>query len=144
MPLVQRLGVTPVTQLDARRQKIADKLSKLQGQDFDKQFMKTMVDAHEDVASQTQKVAKRGGTSSGMSASSATSGGSAAGTTGAATGTTGSTTAATAGTSGAAGSPGGAASAVTPTTTLEYATVTLPIVQHHLQQARQLEKTVDK
>src|SRR3954451_5815950 len=152
MPVAQQLGVQQPTQLDSKHQKIADKLSKAQGADFDRQFMKVMVSAHEDVVNQTRKIAGNnnsakgsshgsgGGTDTGGTATTGAAGTS--GTTGStgATGTSGSSGATgTSGSSGAAGTSGGGAQSVT-----EYAAMTLPIVQQHLQHAQMLEETAGK
>jgi putative membrane protein len=189
MPVAQQLGVQQPTQLDGKHQKIADKLSKAQGADFDRQFMKAMVSAHQDVVNQTKKIAGNnnsatgssrgtdtGGTigatgtsgtvgssgaagtsgssgASGTSAGSGSSGGSAtsggSGTSGSA-GTSGSTSATSGSTSGTgsgtsmsgtsmSGSAAGGAQSVA-----EYAAMTLPIVQQHLQHAQMLEESAGK
>src|SRR4051812_10557204 len=168
MPLAQQLGVQQPAQLDAKHQKIADKLSKAQGADFDRQFMKVMVSAHQDVVDETRKIAGNNSSATGSSRSSggATDAGGTA-TTGATgtSGTTGSTGSATSGGSGTSGSSGaaGSASATSESTSgaaggastsgsgaggaqsvNEYATMTLPIVQQHLQHAQMLEQAAGK
>src|SRR3954467_6721263 len=143
MPVAQQLGVQQPTQLDAKHQKIADKLSKAQGADFDRQFMKAMVSAHEDVVDQTRKIAgnnnSAGGSNHGSGGGTDTGG---TATTGAAgtSGTTGSSGATgTSGSSAGSATSGGGAQSVT-----EYAAMTLPIVQQHLQHAQMLEETAGK
>ena len=118
MPLAQSLGVQQPAQLDAKHKAIADRLSKLQGAEFDREFMRTMVTSHQAVVKQTRSMAPAGSKTG------------AAGTKGAA-GTAGS------------GSTAGAGSA-SPTTAREYAAATLPIVQQHLEHAQQVAKTVSK
>src|SRR3954469_17683699 len=56
MPIAQQLGAERPAQLDAKHQKIADKLSTLRGGDFDRQFMKAMIAAHKEVVSETKKI----------------------------------------------------------------------------------------
>ena len=48
------------TQLDSSHQKMIDKLNKLSGEDFDKQYVKDMVSDHKDDVSEFQKFAERG------------------------------------------------------------------------------------
>src|SRR5206468_12674364 len=99
MPLAQQLGVQQPTSLDAKHKAVADRLSKLQGAEFDRQYMKAMVDAHKNVVSDTKPIA-------GAQAS----GGSATGTSGtmSGSGSSGASASGTAGTSGS--SSGGSAS----------------------------------
>src|SRR3954471_7386329 len=117
MPVAQQLGVQQPTQLDAKHQKIADRLSKAQGTDFDRQFMKAMVSAHEDVVNQTRKIAgnnNSAGRSSHGSAGSTDTGGTATTAAAGTSGTTGSSGAAgTSGSSGATGTSGSSGAAGT-------------------------------
>ena len=103
--------------------------------------MKAMVDGHEDVVKQMKPMAGNQtamNTGSGLSSSGATgsptAGGLATASGSTASGSTGSATA-----SGAVGTSGAGASSVA-----AYAAKTLPTVQHHLEQAKQLEKTAGK
>jgi putative membrane protein len=173
MPLAQQLGVQQPTSLDAKHKAVADRLSKLQGAEFDRQYMKAMVDAHKNVISQTKPIAGNqgsgssamgtSGTSGTMSGSGSSAGGSTSGS-GATSGTSGTMSgsgssaggstsggSATSGTSGssAAGSSSGTSAGASSTgssggatSVTAYAAKTLPIVQQHLAQAQQLEKTV--
>jgi hypothetical protein len=165
MPVAQQLGMQQPTQLDAKHQKIADKLSKAQGADFDRQFMKAMVSAHEDVLNQTRKIAgnndsaagsssSRGATDTGGSATTGATGTS--GTIGSSGATGGSGTSGSSGASGSASGTSGSSSGMTSSTSMsgsaaggaqsaaEYAAMTLPIVQQHLQHAQMLEQTAGK
>src|SRR4051795_10418438 len=51
-PIAQQLEVQAPAQLDEKHQAIADRLSKLQGAEFDKEYMKVMVQAHQDASAQ--------------------------------------------------------------------------------------------
>jgi putative membrane protein len=129
MPLAQQLGVQQPTSLDAKHKAVADRLSKLQGAEFDRQYMKAMVAAHKDVISQAKPIA-----------GSRASGGSATGTSGTMSGSGSSAAGSSSGTSAGAsstGSRGGAASVT------GYAAKTLPILQQHLARAEQVEQSVD-
>jgi len=162
MPIAQQLGVQQPTSLDAKHKAVADRLSKLQGAEFDRQYMKAMVDAHKDVISQTKPIAGSqagSGSATGMSGamsgsgssgSSATSGSGSSGS-GATSGTTG--TSGTSGSSGSGSSASGSSatgsssgtsgsSSAGSTSVKGYAAQTMPIVQQHLSQAQQLEKSI--
>jgi putative membrane protein len=118
-------GATLPTELDKKHQKLQDKLSKLSGAEFDKKYMEAMVDAHKDVAKMLEKGVKLGGEN--QSASTATAGTSGTGSTPTATGTSGTTASASAGASDVSA----------------WASKTLPGVQSHLQQAQQIERSLD-
>jgi len=160
MPIAQQLGAERPAQLDAKHQKIADKLSTLRGGDFDRQFMKAMIAAHKEVVSETKKiVGDRQGDQSTRSA-----GGDAATGTVAATGTSASpttppTAVGTSGTSGSGTAAAGSSTRQSATGTdastgaaamggaqsvAQYAAMTLPIVQQHLQHAETIEQTAGK
>jgi putative membrane protein len=166
-PIAQQFGVQPPVKLDAKHQAIADRLSKLQGAEFDKEFMQAMVQAHEEATAKIAPVAgvisadagsRTGGSTTGPVPSSSGSGSQTTGTSGSgsgseATGTSGSGSGAGSSASHAgaasAGSSSGSHSAGTaamgPVTTIEqYATKTLASVNQHLQQARQLESGLTK
>jgi predicted outer membrane protein len=134
MPLAQSLGVQQPTELDEKHRRMAERLSKLEGERFDREFMRAMVDAHKDVVKQTRVMAREARGSSGASGSSAGEGSSAS-----ATGTAGATAGATAGQT--AGTSGSMAAV---TSVPEYAAMTLPIVQQHLQHAEHLQQSVAK
>jgi len=117
-------GATLPTELDKKHQKLHDKLSKLSGAEFDREYMDAMVDAHKDVAKALEKRSKSGAEQ--QSASTATS--SAGSGTPTTTGTSGTTASASA-------EPGGDVTA--------WASKTLPDVQSHLQEAQQLEHSLE-
>jgi len=48
-PIAQKLGITPPTELDAMHNALADKLSKLHGAAFDREYMNAMVQGHTEV-----------------------------------------------------------------------------------------------
>jgi putative membrane protein len=48
--IAQSHNLTVPTQLDEKHQALRDKLSQLQGADFDRQYIETMIDSHQDVA----------------------------------------------------------------------------------------------
>ena len=92
-------GLQVASELDSKHQKLNDKLSKLQGSEFDRAYMDAMVDAHKDA----EKLLKRraGKSESGSDMTSSQKPASPAGTSATGTsGTSGSSTSATAGTSG--------------------------------------------
>jgi putative membrane protein len=113
-PIAQQLGVQEPTKLDSADQKVADKLAKAEGADFDRQFMEVMVDSHKDALKLTRKIA--GGKARSGAATTGTSG--AAGTTPVATGIMGADDLAVA----------------------QYAAETLPIVEQHLEHAQTILK----
>jgi putative membrane protein len=142
-PIAQQLGVQAPAQLDEKHQAIADRLSKLQGAEFDKEFMKVMVQAHQEATTQIAPLA-------GHQSSSDPAGGADTGSTGSqATGTSGSSSAtgstsdagSTSGGTSSSGSVGTAGSGSTRTVE-QYAAKTLMSVNQHLQQARQLESSL--
>jgi len=180
-------GIQVPSELDGKHQKLQQKLSKLQGAEFDRAYMDAMVDTHKDTEKLLKSHAGKGasasasnmgshhGTSAGTSSSGTAgttgsgSGSSATGTSGtsgtgssATAGTTGSTsgstetgtssvgtpgTAASSGTSGSSsGSSMGSTSSMgagsTPASADEWASMTLPKVRAHLDQARTLEDQV--
>jgi putative membrane protein len=102
-------------ELDAKHQALKDRLSKLSGAEFDRQYMQAMVAAHRETVA---KVKPKAGKSAGNASATGTSG----------TGTAGATT----------GDAAGAAVKTVP----QYAAKTLPIVQKHLQEAERIQKTV--
>jgi putative membrane protein len=116
-------GATLPTELDKKHQKLHDKLSKLSGAEFDREYMEAMVDGHKDVAKLLEKRAKSGAER--QSASTATS-------------NTGSSTPTTTGTSGTTAS----ASAEAGGDVSAWASKTLPDVQSHLQEAQQIERSL--
>jgi len=126
-PIAQQKGVPQPTELDGKHKKMADRLSKLQGAEFDRQFMKTMVDGHKDALNNMKSI---------LANPSRTAGGEAAGRVG--TSGTGSSS------GGATGTAGSATSGSAPQTLDEYAAKTAPVVQQHLQQAQQLERQLGK
>jgi len=149
-PIAQQLGVQPPTELDSKHRALADKLSKLQGAEFDRQFMAAMVDGHKEVVKETQSIA--GGKSSTAASSStgtgtATASGSGAtgsGTTASGSGTTGSGTTGSSAGGSAVGTSGSGSSSGAQQSVMQYASKTLPIVQHHLQQAQTVRQTTTK
>jgi len=132
-------NATVPTALDEKHQKTQAKLSSLNGDAFDREYMKAMVKAHKDAANLLKKEAKEAG----APATSAST----AGATGGATGTSGTPTDAASGTTGTSGTSAGAAgstSSATAQTTgsadvSAWAAQTLPKVQEHLDKAKQIE-----
>jgi putative membrane protein len=166
-------GLQVASELDSKHQKQHEKLSKLQGAEFDRAYMDAMVDSHKDAEKLLKRRAGKDASASASNASgsqgasrapSDPSGTSAVGTSGtsgsdtSAAGTSGSTSASpetgtpsvgtpgTTGTSGStmstAGSAGSAGSTMAPTSADEWASMTLPKVRAHLEQARTLEDQV--
>jgi predicted outer membrane protein len=126
-PIAQQLGIQEPTKLESRDQKVADKLAKAQGADFDRQFMDAMVDSHKDVVKLTRKMA-------GGKARAGASGSGGSGVSG------------TTGTSGSAGTAPGI-TGITGADDLavaQFAAELLPIVQGHLEHAQQIVQSEKK
>jgi putative membrane protein len=104
------------TELDAKHRAVSQRLSKLSGAEFDRQYMQTMVTSHRETLAKIKPKAGSAGKSAG---------------TGSATGTSG---------TGATGTGGAAGESVS--SVPQYAAKTMPIVQKHLQEAERLQKTV--
>ena len=160
-------GISVPSALDSKHQKIHEKLSNLSGSEFDKQYMKVMVDSHNDTRKLLEKRAGKSNASSSYHGSGSDMGGSSAGTSGTsgATGTSGTGSAGASGTASGtasgAGSTAGASGSTTGGTETgsssasgtggmssttgdvdSWAAATLPNVEHHLQMAKDLEKQV--
>ena len=134
-------GVQLPTQLDEKHRELADRLTKLQGEEFDREYMKAMVEGHEEVADQLLRHAGWIGTSTRNGSTAATP--SATGTSGTAgSGSTSDATATTGTVSNAAGADTSGGSA--DTNVKMWAMKTLPVVQQHLQRAREIRDKVDK
>jgi putative membrane protein len=116
--IATQLSVPPAKQLDQKHRELVDRLSKLRGAAFDREYMTAMVAGHEEVAAELRMRA-----GSRLTANEPATPGRAAGG------------AAPVGTSGA---PRGEE----PLT--EWAVKTLPTVQHHLERARELQAKVGK
>jgi putative membrane protein len=143
LPIAQQKGISQPTELDGKHKKMLDRLSKLQGAEFDRQFMKTMVDAHKDAVNNLKPILAApsrpdAGDATGRVGTSGT------GSTGGTTGTAGSTASSTGGQQSAGATAGTAGSGSAPQTIDEYAAKTAPVVQQHLQQAQQLERQLGK
>jgi putative membrane protein len=54
-PIAAQLNVTMPTQPDQKHQELYDRLSKLKGAEFDREYMKAMVDGHEDVENELEQ-----------------------------------------------------------------------------------------
>ena len=116
------------TQLDGKHQKLADKLAKLQGADFDRQYMEAMVDGHKKVVKETKRVADTG----------------MAGTSGHSGEAPGSTAATPPGSAGTTGTSGATATSAEEQAVTQFASKTLPIVQQHLEHAQTIEQSIGK
>ena len=64
---VKGQGVEEPAQLDAKHQTLYDRLSKLSGAEFDREYMKAMVDGHREVKSMVETRANRTPTTTGTS-----------------------------------------------------------------------------
>jgi putative membrane protein len=118
-------NVTLPTDLDKKHQKAKDKLSKLNGAAFDKEYMNAMVDDHKDAAKLLKSESKQSAAAP-------------VGTTGAAGGTA-SAGAANAGTA-STGTAGESETAMNQAR--EWAAQTLPTVEQHLDHAKQIQDSI--
>lgn len=126
-PIAQQLGVELPTKLDSKDQKVADRLAKAQGAEFDRQFMEAMVDSHKDAVKLARKMA--GGKE--RAGASRSGGSSASGTTG---------------TSGSAGTAPGI-TGITGADDLavaQFAAELVPILQGHLEHAQRIVQSEKK
>ena len=74
-PIAQQLGVQMPTELGAKERSLADRLSKLQGAEFDREYMSAMVDDHQQDIGEVKPVARRStGTASEATGTSGTKG----------------------------------------------------------------------
>jgi putative membrane protein len=146
-------GLAVPSSLDSKHQKIHDKLSNLNGAAFDKQYLKVMVDAHNDARKLLEKRAGKQNANASYRGSGSDIGGT--GGTAGASGTAGTSGTATSGTTGTSGTSGTGVETGTSSTSGmtsasasgaaaidSWAATTLPDVQHHLQMAKDLEKRV--
>ena len=104
-------GVPLPAQLDDKHRELADRLMKLQGQEFDREYMKAMVDGHDDVHEQLLQQAGWISTRNDTSVPAAV------------------------GTSGSTSDDSGVR---------QWAMKALPVVQQHLQRAREIREKVEK
>lgn len=131
-----QLKVTPPTSLNQKHQALAAKLSKLQGAEFDREYMAEMVLGHEEVVN---KLRMRAG--NGLTSSDPASGRPATGTPAGGTGTQ---------PTGGGSKPSGSAAAGTSggkpfdPALIDWATKTLPTVQQHLERAHTIQKQLGK
>ncbi len=122
-------GLQVPDQLDRKHQKEQQKLSQLNGAAFDRQYLKDMVKAHKQMASLLKdETHNQQAAASGYGATP--------------TGTSGTGTAGTTGTTGQTGQTTGTAGNVSPELR-NWASTTLPTVESHLQEAKQLQKSAD-
>jgi putative membrane protein len=139
-PIAQRMGVQAPTQLDAKHKATADKLSKLQGAEFDREYMAAMVEGHREALQDAQRAAGGGRSTTSNTAS----GSSAVGTSGTSASGAGSARPAGSGAenqgSGTNVSPGSGSGAA-PQTATEYAAKTAPVIQQHLEHAQSLQRS---
>jgi putative membrane protein len=54
-PIASQLNVQVPSQLDAEHQALHDRLSKLKGQEFDREYIQAMMDGHQQVANEVEK-----------------------------------------------------------------------------------------
>jgi predicted outer membrane protein len=127
-PIALSLGIEAPTQVDDKHRKESDRLSRLQGTEFDREYVKLMADAHRDALRETRAMAAAPTT---LAAPATASG---------ANGTSGSV-----GTSGRANDGQAAAPTLaTQKSAVQFALKTSPVIQRHLDEAERLEKTIAK
>ena len=130
-----QLKVTPPTSLNQKHQALVAKLSKLQGAEFDREYMAEMVLGHEEVVN---KLRMRAG--NGLTSSDPASGRPATGTPAGGTGTQPTGGGSKPSGSAAAGTSGGKLDPAL----IDWATKTLPMVQQHLERAHTIHKQLGK
>ena len=143
--VASQLNIQPTTQLDQKHRDLADKLSKLKGAEFDREYMTAMVQGHEEVLRKLQDRAghqspgsatpNRGGESDDPKGRDTTRGGP-----GAQPGQPGATRSSD-GAPRAAGSPSGGAGDDALT---QWAAKAAPTVQRHLERAKDIQQKVAK
>jgi putative membrane protein len=126
-PIALSLGVEAPTQVNDKHRKESDRLSQLQGTEFDREYVKLMADAHRDALRQARAMAAAPITLAAPPTASS------------ANGPSGSV-----GTSGTAKDGQPAATLTTQKTTVQFATKTAPVIQQHLHEAERLEKIIAK
>jgi predicted outer membrane protein len=118
--IASRMKITPPSDLDQKHKDLADKLSKLNGAEFDREYMSAMVSGHEEVAS---KLSSRAGSSKSL-----TQAGNA--------GRPPSPTPSESSKPGAVGTAGGGAD---DQALDQWAAKTLPVVRKHLERAKEVQ-----
>jgi putative membrane protein len=147
--IAAQLNIRPATQLDQKHRDLANRLAKLRGAEFDREYMMAMVEGHEEVLNHLRMRAGNrvtanepfghdtagAGTTSGSSGTQTSGNRSGSGTSSGATGTQASGSPATGGSQavGTSGSAGDQALTA-------WAAKTMPTVQHHLDRARELQQ----
>jgi putative membrane protein len=115
-PIATQLNVPQPTQLDQKHQDLADKLSKLQGSAFDREYINAMVMGHEEVAAKLRTRVEKQAAQAGEHPA-----GSAA-------------------TKGVPGAHGAASADAGEQKLTQWAAMALPTVQKHLERAREIQK----
>jgi predicted outer membrane protein len=134
--VASKLNVQLPAQLDEKHRDLAERLSKLQGAEFDREYINAMVEGHQEVAGKLRTRAGNQQTSNAPSTGNRAGSGGASGAAG--TQTTGSSSAGA--NSQAVGTSGGnEEQALT-----QWAAKTLPAVQQHLERARELDQKLSK
>ena len=121
-----QLNVQPPTELDPKHKELVDRLSKLQGAEFDREYMSAMVTGHEEVLSRLKARTSTPGAGQGAPHGAGVAGDPPGQTGAAREGSKGEVT-------------GGRGDALT-----EWATKTMPKVQQHLDRAKQIQQQVAK
>jgi putative membrane protein len=129
--IAKAMQVETPKQLDQKHRALVDRLSKLKGPDFDREYIAAMVQGHEDVLSQLKSFAAAQQTSSGERSATATPAGATGRTGGGATGSERRADAARAGGAIESGRQ-----------LMQWATKTMPVVEKHLERARAIEENV--
>jgi len=130
-PIARALGIQEPTQVDDKHRKESDRLSRLQGVEFDREYAKLMADAHREALRDARAMAAAPMTLA-PSPVARDNGNGSSGTSGAV------------GTSGSAKDAPPAATLTTQKSAVEYAAKTSQIIQRHLDEAERLEKAIGK
>jgi predicted outer membrane protein len=127
-PIAQALGIQEPTQVDEKHQKESERLSRLQGTEFDREYIKLMADAHRDALRDARAMAAAPMTLTQAVSVADNSSGSPG----------------TVGTTGTANDKQAAPILATQKSAIEYAAKTSLAIQRHLDEAERLEKTMAK
>jgi predicted outer membrane protein len=127
-PIAQSLGIAQPTQVDDKHRKESDRLSRLQGTEFDREYVKLMAEGHRDALRNARAMATAPTTLAGTPFANDHANG----------------TSDRVGTSGTEKDGQPTAVLTTQKSAVQYALKTSPVIERHLEEAERLEKAVAK